>query len=209
MVASPHIRPARPDDDVVELLYLSAAAYYDAYAGSRRRALAILRALWRRDSHNASWEICRVAERDGELVGAAAGFPIEHGERLAGRFVHLSVPRIPPWRWPLVAIHLRAASRMAPVHPVRSWYIDALAVAEGARRQGVAHALLDDAVQQAVARRCGGIALDTGIENAPARALYEGWGFERGPTRRAPSKRIERAVGGAGFVSYYRPTLRR
>ena len=143
------IRPARREDVCDELLYMSAAPYYDVYAGSQERARRILRALWPRERHNASYEVCRVAERDGQLLGVAAGFPIEQGERLANRFVVLSFPRIPIWRWPTVLAHLRAAGRVAPAHPLRVWYVDALAVAPEARRAGVARALLDDAVAQA------------------------------------------------------------
>ena len=202
------IRPARREDACDELLYLSAAPYYDVYAGSQERARRILRALWPRERHNASYEVCRVAERDGQLLGVAAGFPIEQGERLANRFVVLSFPRIPIWRWPTVLAHLRAAGRVAPSHPLRVWYVDALAVAPEARRAGVARALLDDAVAQARAVGLAGVALDTALNNGSARKLYESSGFDRRDVRHAPDPRSERAIGGPGFVSYLRPVTR-
>ena len=36
------VRPARPEDPAVPLLFESAKPYYTAYAGSERRALALL-----------------------------------------------------------------------------------------------------------------------------------------------------------------------
>jgi ribosomal protein S18 acetylase RimI-like enzyme len=93
---------------------------------------------------------------------------------------------------------------MTPEPPPRTIYVDALAVDAGSRRQGIATALLDDAADQA--RRAGaeGVALDTGVENDGAQAFYERAGFERRGERRAPDERTARAVGGAGFISYFR-----
>ena len=199
------IRPARREDACDELLYMSAAPYYDVYAGSQQRAQRILRALWPRERHNASYQVCRVAECDGRLLGVTAAFPIEQGEQLAGRFVFLSFPRIPIWRWPTVFAHLRAAGRVTPSHPLRAWYIDALAVAPEARRNGVGRALLADASEQATALGLAGVALDTALNNGSARKLYESAGFERRDVRHAPDPRTERAIGGPGFVSYFRP----
>ena len=83
--------------------------------------------------------------------------------------------------------------------------MDALAVAEDARRQGVARALLADAEAIARAKGATGVALDTGLENAAARRLYEASGYEQRDIRRAKGERAERAVGGAGFVGFFKP----
>lgn len=204
-VMQPTVRAARPDDlTAADLLYLSSAPYYDVFAGSERRARRMLRGVWRRRGHTASHEICRVAELDGEVIGVLAAFPARAGDRLARRFLGLSVVRTPAWRWPTVLRHLRASSLITPRPPAGALYVDALAVAEGVRRRGVASALLADA--EAVARETGalGLALDTGVENAAAQAFYERCGFERRGERLAPDERTARAVGGAGFVSYFR-----
>jgi ribosomal protein S18 acetylase RimI-like enzyme len=201
------VRAARREDtDAAELLYASAAPYYDAYAGSSRRARKLLTHLWRRPGHTASFEVSRVAVRagDGEIVGVLAGFPLRDSNGLATRFVSLSLRRLPPWRWPQVAAHLRAAGRLSPHPPPDSFYVDALAVRETARRQGVATSLLDDAARTAVARRASGVALDTGLANAGAKAFYEAIGFERTEVRTASDPRTVRAIGGRGFVSYFR-----
>jgi hypothetical protein len=49
------------------------------------------------------------------------------------------------------------------------------------------------------------VALDTGLGNAPARALYSAYGFREHDVRRAADARTARAVGGPGFVSYFKP----
>jgi ribosomal protein S18 acetylase RimI-like enzyme len=93
---------------------------------------------------------------------------------------------------------------MSPRPPADAWYVDALAVAPAWRRRGVAGALLDEAERRAVDLGLGAVALDTGLDNAPARALYEHEGFMVEEVRRAPSAATARAVGGRGFVAYHR-----
>ena len=197
------MRPARTDDEAAPgLLYESAAPYYDAYAGSSQRARRMLRAIWRLPGHTAAWDHCRVAEVDGRIAGVLVAFPAVEGDRLARRFLSASLIRLPAWRWPWILRHLRASSVVTPVPPGDALYVDALAVAPEMRRRGVATALLRDAEELCTASRCSGIVLDTGLENAPARALYEAYGFREREIREAPDHRIARAVGGPGFISY-------
>jgi ribosomal protein S18 acetylase RimI-like enzyme len=73
----------------------------------------------------------------------------------------------------------------------------------------VARALLGEADHQAERNGSTGVALDTGLANTPARALYEAYGFQRGSLRRAPDERIAQAIGGPGFVSYFKSRSRR
>jgi ribosomal protein S18 acetylase RimI-like enzyme len=199
------VRPAAPDDGGDALLYESARHYYDAYAGDEAAARRMLRRVYRRGGHSASVEVTRVAEAEGRVVGAIVAFPAGDGERLARRFMALTLPAIPPWRWPRLLRHLRAAATVSPAPPPDSWYVDALAVAPGERRRGIARALLADVEE--IAREAGaiGVALDTGLENAPARRLYERHGFEERDIRRAPDQRAARAIGGRGFVGYFKP----
>jgi ribosomal protein S18 acetylase RimI-like enzyme len=51
-------------------------------------------------------------------------------------------------------------------------------------------------------RNLRGVALDTGIENRAARALYQRSGFEQRGLRPVPDERSARAIGGSGFVGY-------
>jgi ribosomal protein S18 acetylase RimI-like enzyme len=198
------VRPARPEDPADELLYESAKPYYDAYAGDEARARRLLRRVYRRDGHAASWEICHVAELDGEVIGVLAGFPAREGDRLARHFVSLTFARVPAWRWPGLVRHLRAAGTVSPLPPLDAYYVDALATAPQARRRGVATALLSEAERQARTHGASGVALDTGLANQPARALYESYGFRRREVRHAPDERTARAIGGPGFVGYFK-----
>lgn len=198
-----HVRAARPEDPAAGLLYESARAYYDAYAGGEPPARRMVSAVYPRPEHTASHSISRLAISEGEVVGVLAGFPVADGQRLARRFLVLTSRRMPPWQWPGLWQHLRAARGLAPSPPLDSWYVDALAVTERARRGGVARALLDDSARLAREHGAVGVALDTGLENMAAQALYEAYGFERRGERPATSAAAARAIGGAGFVSYY------
>jgi len=196
------VRPAAPDDPCVPLLFESARPYYTAYAGSERRALELLQAVFRAPGHAASYDCCRVAVAGEEIVGLAAGFPVAQADHRSRRFVRLTLPKLPPWRWPGTFRHLSAAGRVAPNPPRDAYYVDALAVAAHARRRGVARRLLDDAREQAVRANLGRLALDTGLQNAAARALYEAYGFGEREVCRAGNARTARALGGPGFVGY-------
>src|SRR4051812_44259589 len=132
------VRPARPDDPCVALLYESAKPYYDAYFGTSRRALTLLAAIYPRAGHAASFDVCRVATRDGAIVGVLAGFPVMEADRLARRFVRLTLPRLPVWRWPGTVRHLRAAGTVSPHPPGNAFYVDALAVDAAHRRTRIA-----------------------------------------------------------------------
>jgi ribosomal protein S18 acetylase RimI-like enzyme len=196
------VRAATPDDPAHELLFASAAPYYSAYAGGPERARRLLRALYPRTRHTASWDICRVAEAGGAVVGVLAAFPTDDGDVLARRFVRLTLAHMPPWRIPALFRHLRATAMVSPYPPPRMLYVDALATDPAYMRRGVATALLADAERRADAAGLAGIALDTGIENRAARALYERRGFVSRGLRPAPDERTARAVGGSGFVGY-------
>jgi ribosomal protein S18 acetylase RimI-like enzyme len=198
------IRPARPDDPAVGLLYESARPYYDAYAGGERRARAMLEAVWPKRGHAASYDHTRLAVAGDEIVGLLAGFPVLEGDPLARRFVRLTVPRLPPWTWPRTLRHLRAAGTLSPNPPADAYYVDALAVSEKWRRRGIARMLLDHAAEEARMRGLSGLALDTGLHNDGARALYQACGFREREVRRAPTPRAARAVGGPGFVAYFK-----
>src|SRR4051794_39369636 len=137
--------PAAPEDPCVPLLFESARPYYTAYAGNEQRALALLHAVYPVRDHAASYDRCRIAMAGEEVVGVVAGFPIGDADRLSRRFVQLTLPKLPPWRWPGTFRHLRAAGGVAPSAPPDAYYVDALAVAPDWRRRGVARRLLDEA----------------------------------------------------------------
>lgn len=196
------VRAARRDDPAAALLHVSAEPYYDAFAGSAERAVRLLASLWPQHGHSASYDVCRVALVDGTVAGVLAAFPLREGDPRARRFLRLAAPRLPLWQWPRTARHLIASARVTPNPPAGSFYVDALAVAEGLRRRGVATALLHEAERAARLAGASSLALDTGFENEAGQRLYEAFGFRRTGERRAPDERAARAIGGRGFVSY-------
>jgi ribosomal protein S18 acetylase RimI-like enzyme len=199
------LRPATPADRADALLYTSAKPYYDAYAGSEARARGLLAAVYGRTGHAASFEVCRVVELEGDLAGVIAWFPVVESDMRARRFVALTAPRVPPWHWPHLLRHLRAAGTVSPNPPLGTLYVDALAVAPEFRRRGVATAMLAGAQEAAAAAGLGGVALDTGLHNQGARALYAHVGFREREIRRAANPRVAAAIGGPGFVGYFKP----
>jgi ribosomal protein S18 acetylase RimI-like enzyme len=204
------VRDARPEDRVAgcELLRASAAAFYGRFAGSDPAARALLEDLWDVPGHTASREICRVAELDGAVAGLCAAFPVWEGEERAHRFVSLALRRLPLRRRPRAWRTVRAAGGLVPAPPADSWYVDGLAVAPQARRRGVARALLVDAAERGRAAGLTWLALETELENAPARALYAAAGLDEQRQVRARSARQERAVGASGFVALQAPLQR-
>ena len=175
------VRPPADDDSeaVTHLLYETAGAMYDLFAGGRERAAKVLRAAYARDGNSASREIVTVAEIDGGVAGAMAAFPVVEGDGRARAFLRLTLSRTPPWHWPRTLRVFRLGGRLTPPAPADALYVDALAADPEFRRRGVATALLEAAERRARAAGLGAVALDTAERNLAAQALYEGFGMER------------------------------
>ena len=69
------------------------------------------------------------------------------------------------------------------VRTARLWVLNDLYVDEGARRHGVARALLDAAAAFAREQGAAGLMLETSRDNAPARALYRAAGWSEDETQ--------------------------
>ena len=69
------------------------------------------------------------------------------------------------------------------VRTARTWLLNDLFVAEGARRGGVARALLDAAADFAREQGAAGLMLETTRDNGPARALYGAAGWHEDETQ--------------------------
>ena len=69
------------------------------------------------------------------------------------------------------------------VRTAKTWILNDLYVDAGARRQGVARALLDAAAMFAREDGAAGIALETSRDNAAARALYLAAGWQEDATQ--------------------------
>ncbi len=189
----------RADAEVVaRLLYASAGGMYDRFAGSRQRALGLLRRAFETPGNNASAEVVRVAELDGMVVAASAAFPVEETPPRASAFLRLALANVPPWHWPSALWLYWAGARAAPSPPRSCLYLDALATEGPYRRRGAARCLLEEA--EGRARRLGlpAVALDTSLDNRPARTLYLRSGY-REVAYRSPAR------GLPGFVAFVKP----
>jgi ribosomal protein S18 acetylase RimI-like enzyme len=163
---------------VADLLYESAGGMYDRFAGGPERAQSVLQRAFAEPGNNASIEVVTVAEVDGLVAAALAAFPVEETPGRAAAFLRIALRALPPWRWPGALRLYWAGSRAAPSPPPGALYVDALATDGSLRRRGAATALLEQA--EGRARRLGlsSIALDTSLDNKPARSLYLGAGYE-------------------------------
>lgn len=191
------IRAAEPDDAgaAAELFHSTAEVMYERFAGDRDSSIRTLRSAFGRRGNGASREVVRIAAAGTEVAAAMAAFPASEAELRGRRFLRLLLWRTPPWTWrETLRVH-RLALEVAPPPPPDSFYVDSLATAPRHRRRGAARVLLADA--EASARRLGlpCLALETGAENAAARAFYEAVGFE--PAGERPPK-----GGMPGFVAY-------
>jgi ribosomal protein S18 acetylase RimI-like enzyme len=176
------------------LLHYSAADMYDRFAGGRARALSLLERSLGQAGNASSGEVVWLAEVDGRVAAALAGFPVEEAVRRSAAFLRLALRSAPPWHW-LPALRLYwVGGRAAPTPPSDSFYVDALATDPRVRRRGAASALLGEAEHQARTRGLGSVALDTTAGNSEARALYAREGFEEVAYRPA-------ARGLPGFVA--------
>jgi ribosomal protein S18 acetylase RimI-like enzyme len=163
---------------VALLLYESAASMYDRFTGRPDRAIRLLGRAFGRDGNNASREVITVAEVDGRVAGALAAFPVQETVSRAGAFLRLALRSIPPWRWPGAMWLYWSGARAVPNPPEAAYYIDALAVDASLRRRGAARSLLSDAERRARELDLPAVALDTSLDNRPARALYVNAGYD-------------------------------
>ena len=201
------VRAARPDDPARRAaLRLGGSVLRAPTPAARSARGGCCACSTRATAHTASWEVCRVAEAGGAVVGVLAAFPSDDGDALARRFVRLTLAHSPPWRIPALFRHLRATAAVvaAPAgrDALRRRARDRSGAPSPRRRPRAAGR------RRAAARReagLGGVALDTGIENRAARALYERSGFISRGLRPAPDERTARAVGGSGFIGYVKP----
>jgi len=179
-LSEPAVRPARATDveAVAPLLYLSAADMYDRVGGGRTRAEKLIRRAFERSGNSTSREVVTVAEPEGRVAGALVAFPVPEAMPRARAFLRVTMGGMPPWRWPAALRLYWQAGRAAPAPPETSLYIDALAVDDALRRRGIARALLDHAEHNARELGLSAVALETALENKPARALYLGAGYE-------------------------------
>jgi ribosomal protein S18 acetylase RimI-like enzyme len=199
-ITEPLVRRPSPDEAaaVAALLHESAALMYDRFAGGRERALRTLERAFHEPGNSAGADAVWVGELEGRVAAAMAGFSVDEALPRSRAFLRLALRGSPVWRWPGALRLYWLGGRVSPSPPPAAFYIDALATDSRLRRRGLARALLAEAERQARKRGLPAIALDTTIENKPARSLYAKVGFDevayRPATRTLP-----------GFVAMVKP----
>lgn len=194
------MRRPTPDEAaaVAPLLHESAAVMYNRFAGGRERALRTLERAYHEPGNSAGADAVWIAELEGRVAAAMAGFPVDEALPRSRAFLRLALRGSPVWRWPGALRLYWLGGRASPSPPPAAFYIDALATDRRLRRRGLARSLLGEAERQARARGLPALALDTTIENKPARSLYVKEGFDevayRPATRTLP-----------GFVAMVKP----
>jgi len=196
----PLVRRSQPDEAaaIVVLLHESAAVMYDRFAGGRERALRTLERAFREPGNSASAETVWVTDVDGQVAAAMAAFPVDEALARSRAFLRLALRGSPFWRWPAALRLYWLGGRASPSPPPAAFYIDALATDATYRRRGLARALLAEAERQARTRGLPAIALDTTLDNKPARSLYVSAGFDE-VAYRPPAGALP------GFVALVKP----
>ncbi len=175
------IRPAVPGDAplAAELILSTLNEFGDRLFGfgDHGRAVEALAQFFRLPGNRFSFQHAAAATFHGNLAGIMLAFTARQMRRSMA-VTALQMARA--FRWSEIPAFL------ANVIPYRSeekiypdeLYIAHLAVADTHRRKGVGQALLDHARQAALGIGKSKLSLITEVENAPARALYEKFGFK-------------------------------
>jgi GNAT superfamily N-acetyltransferase len=162
----------------------AAAQAYASLAGSAERGRRVVRELWARPGHSASFEHAAVAEVDGEVAGVLIAFPVRDRYRLHRRLLFASLGHLSPRRWPLLVAALPQLVLASPRPPRDAYYVGTIAVARHARRRGVGFTLGHHAETSAGARGFPLVAAHTGTRHAVARRALEDYGMQVRRTRR-------------------------
>jgi ribosomal protein S18 acetylase RimI-like enzyme len=163
------------DDPSAAALILEAAPSLRQILGTRRTAFRAAQAAFRAEHTEVSYRFGMVEEGEG-IRGLIIAFPGRlFGSLKLGTGVHLA--RAAGARHATDLIRRgRVFDRLIPNPGREVLYISVLAVAEGWRKQGIAAALVER-VTAAADWMGRNVVLDVGLENDPARRLYERLGF--------------------------------
>ena len=163
-------RPARRDDAlaIVELFAIAGrgipAYVWSRHAMNGRTATQIAIERVSREDANFSYRNVLLAEREGEVVGMLLGYTLR--EPTPAEIIALDT--LPPVLRPMVALEQRAPG---------TFYINALAVREEHRGNGIGSKLLYKSRQKALEAHTARITVEVFEQNEGALRLYERHGF--------------------------------
>jgi len=177
------IRPAKPGDASVaaQLMYYAGPNYILAFFGKpERKAISVLRRMFRLPYHTTSYTYTLVAEDEERLVGLLSGLDGKSwraskraSQMYAPLWCALATPRQIPR---MLAAFDDFNKAFSPILDVE-YYVEGLAVLPERRRQGIGRQLMEFAENRARSKGLKRLALDVAIENEGARRFYQGLGF--------------------------------
>ena len=109
--------------------------------------------------------------------------PVRARDFLSGRLANGESAVLVAERGPSTVGFTQLYPIFSSVRTARTWLLNDLFVVEGARRGGVARALLDAAAAFAREQGAAGLMLETTRDNGPARALYRAAGWHEDETQ--------------------------
>jgi ribosomal protein S18 acetylase RimI-like enzyme len=136
-----------------------------------RRAADIVSRAYTQPGHNFSYQHVTFAERDGAIVGMAAGYTAEQ-HRLSSEQPLKQAAGANVLQWIGVRI-LCTRLRFLGTHADGDFYLQAIAVDEKLRGEGIGSALMDVIEDRARASGCTRVFLDAASRNEGARRFYE------------------------------------
>ena len=206
MSADVTLRPARPADapDAAPLIYAAGPTLYTLMFGpDPADVLRLFEKLFALPRNPFSYQRGLLAVREGQVVGLALAAPVAGHQGNGLRMLFL-LPRL-RGLWPLLRCgrNLRDIGACISTPPRDAYYLGILAVADGARCQGVGSALIDEVHHRARLHGASCVALHAELDNAVALRFYARHGYTE--AHRHPSLPRLARQGIAGLAALRRP----
>jgi len=178
------IRRARPTDShaAAELIVMASSRLIEyLFHGNMERAVSVLEHWFACPDHDLSFDLAWIAEEDGVVAGLMLGLPGRDESRLEWAMLKLMPPalRIVGAKDALRILWRvrRLSGRLQFPRKRKDYLVNVLAVYEHSRRQGIATRLLEIAEEQARSLGLPRLRLIVRIDNTPAIATYQKFGF--------------------------------
>jgi len=169
------IRPATPGDTDFFLsnVYFSSPEYPIIFGG---RADATMRAVFKQPRNLFSHEFAQIALVDGRPAGFTLAYNYVQKKKLAAATAAIIVMAAGFELIKSVPFLVKNANNLERVEP-GGYYLSNIVVSDSFRGCGVGAALMKKLEQDAIARGCEKVVLETNAENTRAISFYTGLGF--------------------------------